>query len=680
MFLLNIPQTDPAMIYICYIKNLAQTLMVLIVMSFIFGYEPALFETQNDYVPLSDYKSILVADLEKFVQQIDTLQRVAIDFKANKTSVVDLRKCLSKTRLAYKRIAFMMDYFYPEHIKAYINGAPLKHMDPNPIDELYNDNSYYSVTPHAYAHALPLDYRDKSHFRGKMHVVNPVGLQVLDELVFSENPSAETETILKLVIKLKQDVFAIANAFKNRKYLKDFEIVEASRLELIRIFTFGVTGYDTPGSLNGIQESAEALNALSTVSQLWLSQSKNVSYQKTITKQFKDASNFLIANPNFETFDRLEFLTNHINPLYKSLLEAQKELGITSSSERYQTTASWNANSDNLFAEDFLNPYYYSLLKKDEDNENLRAFGRTLFYDKNLSKSKSISCASCHNPSLAFTDGLPKSKGNTKGSYVLRNAPTLINVVFSDRYFYDLRAYDLEEQAEHVVADHLEFNTNYDAIIQSIKKDSGYTNAYEKAYNKPLNVINRSDMASALSSYVLSLRSFNSTFDLYVRGKTTKLSKNVKRGFNLFTGKANCATCHFSPTFSGLVPPLFQENETEVLGVLESPDILRVDKDQGRIENGISLDEFDIYTNSFKTVTVRNVALTAPYFHNGSYNTLKQVLDFYNDGGGAGKGLSYEVPNQTLPPDALNLSKKDINDLIAFMESLSDNPFTSETP
>ena len=231
-----------------------------------------------------------------------------------------------------------------------------------------------------------------------------------------------------------------------------------------------------------------------------------------------------------------------------------------------------------------------------------------------------------------------------------------------------------------MVADHLEFNTNYDAILQSIKKDSGYTNAYEKAYNKPLNVINRSDMASALSSYVLSLRSFNSTFDLYVRGKTTKLPKNVKRGFNLFTGKANCATCHFSPTFSGLVPPLFQENETEVLGVLESPDILRLDKDQGRIENGISLDEFDIYTNSFKTVTVRNVALTAPYFHNGSYNTLKQVLDFYNDGGGAGKGLSYEVPNQTLPPDALNLSKKDINDLIAFMESLSDNPFTSEAP
>jgi cytochrome c peroxidase len=122
------------------------------------------------------------------------------------------------------------------------------------------------------------------------------------------------------------------------------------------------------------------------------------------------------------------------------------------------------------------------------------------------------------------------------------------------------------------------------------------------------------------------------------------------------------------------VPPLFIENESEVLGVLQSLDKLVIDTDGGRIKNGILEDSEEIYRGSFKTMTVRNSKLTAPYFHNGAYNTLQQVLDFYNKGGAAGIGLDYEVPNQTLAPDALNLTKKEMEALIAFMEALTDNP------
>jgi cytochrome c peroxidase len=142
-------------------------------------------------------------------------------------------------------------------------------------------------------------------------------------------------------------------------------------------------------------------------------------------------------------------------------------------------------------------------------------------------------------------------------------------------------------------------------------------------------------------------------------------------------GKAACATCHYAPTFSGLVPPLFHENESEVLGVLAKPNTLDVDSDPGRIENQFKEDKEEIYRKSFKIMTVRNVKLTAPYFHNGNYKTLKEVVEFYNKGGAAGLGLTYEVPNQTLPPDKLHLSKKEVEALIAFMESLTDNPFAT---
>jgi cytochrome c peroxidase len=137
-------------------------------------------------------------------------------------------------------------------------------------------------------------------------------------------------------------------------------------------------------------------------------------------------------------------------------------------------------------------------------------------------------------------------------------------------------------------------------------------------------------------------------------------------------GKAQCGTCHFAPNFSGLVPPLYTENESEVLGVPEDPNaaVKKADADNGRYSNKLYSEMAWIYEKSFKTVTVRNAALTAPYFHNGSYKTLKQVVDFYNNGGGAGMGLN--IKNQTLAADSLHLSDGEKKSLVAFMQSLND--------
>jgi cytochrome c peroxidase len=171
---------------------------------------------------------------------------------------------------------------------------------------------------------------------------------------------------------------------------------------------------------------------------------------------------------------------------------------------------------------------------------------------------------------------------------------------------------------------------------------------------------------------VVSLSSFNSPFDQYVRGERKELPEAAKRGFNLFMGKAACGTCHFAPSFNGLVPPFYEESESEVLGVPSTPgsENLVIDPDLGRLESSRPQDEAYFYAFSFKTPTVRNAALTAPYMHNGVYETMEEVIDFYNKGGGLGMGI--DIPHQTLPDAPLNLNEGEVKDLIAFMEALTD--------
>jgi len=627
------------------------------------------FSTNDDYFQ-DDFRQIISKNVKDLSKEIDSLNQIAFDFKTNQASLKQLQKQLQNTRKSYKKVEFALEYYFPKHIKYYINGAPLNHLDPFPIKE--NAANYYGISPKEYAKSQPLDHLNTDHYKDDQRVVAPVGLQVLDELVFSDEAVSSKDEIQQLTFELKESFQVLELGIKKRNFFYEYEIMEASRLQLVRIFSVGITGFDTPGSLNAIEEASASLQSLQQILHPILLKSTD-KQRNDISKIFKKSISYLNKNKNFDTFDRLEFLSEFINPLYKKMLEVQKDLGIKSSAEINNKVPSWNAYSENIFAEDFINPYYYTLLKKEDDSEQLRELGKLLFYDKNLSNNKEMSCATCHNPELAFTDGEKTSLASVQGQHVLRNSPTLINAIFSDKYFYDLRAYDLEEQGEHVIENHLEFNTSFPELLQKINSDKKYEALFKAVFGKEKE-ITRYNFSLALSSYVASLRSYDSSFDQFVQGKTNKISNEVRRGFNLFMGKANCATCHFAPTFSGLVPPLFHENESEVLGVLESPNVLKIDADLGRIANKIIEDKEEIYRHSFKTSTVRNVKLTAPYFHNGAYSSLEEVLDFYNKGGAAGMGLSYEIPNQTLSDEPLHLSKKEIASIIAFMESLTDNP------
>ncbi len=250
----------------------------------------------------------------------------------------------------------------------------------------------------------------------------------------------------------------------------------------------------------------------------------------------------------------------------------------------------------------------------------------------------------------------------------------LINTVFAHSFFYDFRVKNLEDQIDHVVFNPLEFSTDYKEIVKKVFLISEYKDLFRDAFPEMYDQQVESGyiLKMALASYVASLSSFNSPFDKYMRSEINEqqIDSSVLKGYNLFMGKAGCGTCHFAPSFGGIVPPQYKESESEVLGVPASSAANVLDADSGRYQSGWPWDNDPWFLHHFKTPGIRNVALTAPYMHNGIYDSLEEVMDFYNFGGGTGMGML--VDNQTLPEDSLHLSEVEMQAIISFMEALTD--------
>jgi cytochrome c peroxidase len=599
--------------------------------------------------------------LEKTNKQFN-LDLVEIDFSVNnlllaaenltekESSIATLQNAIEDTRLKYKKTEFLLAYFDPYNTKKNINGAPLPSVEPNVPEVVVNE---------------------------------PSGLQVLDEMIFGETVFENKNKIIELVKKFKKDFSEVRN-FQSRIEMEHRHVFEAMRQELVRIFTLGVTGFDTPGSANAIAEVKKSLEGVYAAlnNYMPLIEEKSRGLAIVMDARMEATLQYLDVNIDFETFDRLDFLMNHIEPQYEILLTLHGQLGIEFFEEVDTRQQAVNYHAKSIFSNDFLNAGYYANLDLNNPFIDKRIeLGKILFFDPILSNNIERSCASCHQPEKAFTDGQKKSIATDRHGNVGRNSPTLLNCVFSDKYFLDIRESRLDRQMLHVVKSDKEFSTDYTEIIKKLNESKAYKSLFSDAYpDNPNYLISTYTISDALSSYVASLTSFDSPFDDYVTGRTSFIDPAVKRGFNLFMGKAACGTCHFAPVFNGTVPPSYDESESEVLGIPTTPDTMNVEMDQdlGRYASGLPRDKAEFYKTSFKTVTVRNVALTAPYMHNGVYETLEQVVDFYNRGGGVGLGL--EVPHQTLPFDHLSLTQEEQADIVAFMKSLTGDMSKFDTP
>ena len=581
------------------------------------------------------------------------------DWEAQLAPLAALQQALSKpaadpqacqalylqARLSFKKAAFVAEYLDPEYMSDYINGAPLPKLERN---------------------------------FSQVHALEPKGYQPLEELVFEVAYDADVQ---KAALQLCRDLHSYVQdfgCFNRQRRLQDYQLIEAIRMGLIRFFSLGLTGFDVPASGRQLEELRTSWQSLQEASAA-LAQAEQGSLHQRIAAHWQVGQRFLAAATDFEAMDRMYLLRTCINPLFADLLQLHEQSDLPTSAQLYPNKRALNLAANNLFDPNILNPYFYMQLVPEADHPTLAALGKLLFFDPVLSASNDRACASCHQPEQAFSDGLPKSIATGFNGTVQRNAPGLINSVYAPRFFWDLRAMQLESQFTHVVVSEQEFNTSVLDIMGRLQASDEYAALFDAAFPQLKGrAIHQYTINSALAAYVASLRSFNSPFDQYVRGESETLAEEVKQGFNLFMGKALCGTCHFAPTFSGIVPPLYAEQESEVLGVPAQPVApFSLDTDLGRAM-GLPREQHPIYNHAFKTVTVRNAALTAPYMHNGVYNTLEEVVAFYHKGGGAGLGL--DVPNQTLPFDSLSLTAIEQQALVAFMEALTDTAGLTSRP
>lgn len=569
-----------------------------------------------------------------YVEQLKNLKREIGEFKglaAKGASSADLKKQFTVARTSYKRLAVLTEYFNRYETRL-INGPAL-----NWVAE---DNPDAIIPPHGFQLIEEYLYRNWSTAR-------------FDSL------STELQFILDAIARLENE------PDRGLKF-KDEYVFEALRSSVVRITTLGITGFDSPVSTQSISEAMASLDGIENILHLYQPRvpAASTDLNNQLLILLNKSRDYLSSHPDFNSFDRLDFIVSYANPLYSAIGKLKGSMGVPD----LQGKKPIDPNATSIFDENAFDLRFFSPDEQYQLTKERIELGKMLFNDPILSSGNSRSCATCHKPELAFTDGSAVPTAMDGKTSLTRNTPTLINTVFQTRQFYDSRTDMLENQLDEVIHNPNEMKGSLKQSIDDLKKHPVYKPLFQKAYADNREPFSPYNIANAISSYVRSLVAMNARFDQYVRGNANALTNEEKKGFNLFAGKAKCATCHFIPLFNGLVPPEFNETESEVLGVPVKNDKKKAALDPDLGKYGFTRAEVHKY--AFKIPTLRNIELTAPYMHNGVFKTLEQVVEFYNEGGGY--GWKTAPPNQTLPPEKLHLNTREKKQLIAFMKTLTD--------
>ncbi len=317
------------------------------------------------------------------------------------------------------------------------------------------------------------------------------------------------------------------------------------------------------------------------------------------------------------------------------------------------------------------------------------ALGQKLFFDGRLSADGTVACSTCHDPARAFTDGRPASIG-IKGRVGQRNAPTILNALYNKTQFWDGRVNTLEEQAALPIVNSVEMGQpSLDAAVAQIAAVGEYKQAFVRIFGRPLN---GPDLLRAIASYERTQLSFDSPFDHFIAGDTSAIDDAAKRGWELFNSRGGCNKCH-ALTVDKRDVTNFTDNDFHNIGIgiirhnvvalarqaeqlINSGDTAAIDR--AAIQTDMSaLGRFLITKKepdvaSFKTTNLRNVLVTGPYFHDGSQETLWDVMDHYN------KGDGLQNPNLDQDIQPLALTESDIDDLVAFLASLTSADYKEQ--
>jgi cytochrome c peroxidase len=317
------------------------------------------------------------------------------------------------------------------------------------------------------------------------------------------------------------------------------------------------------------------------------------------------------------------------------------------------------------------------------------ALGQKLFFDPRLSADGTVSCSTCHDPRQAFTDGRPVSIG-IKGRAGQRNAPTILNALYNKTQFWDGRVTTLEEQAAQPIVNPSEMGQpSLDAAVAGIASIAEYDAGFRGVFGRPPN---GADLVRAIASYERTQLSFDSPFDHFAAGDENAIDASARRGWELFNTRGRCNKCH-ALTEEKRDLTNFTDNDFHNIGIgiithnvvalarqakalINSQDTAAIDR--AAIQSDMSaLGRFLITRKepdiaSFKTPNLRNILITAPYFHDGSQATLWDVMDHYNKG----DGLQNPYLDQDIQP--LALTEDEIDDLVAFMASLTSPDYRDQ--
>jgi len=299
--------------------------------------------------------------------------------------------------------------------------------------------------------------------------------------------------------------------------------------------------------------------------------------------------------------------------------------------------------------------------------------GQLLFFDSRLSADNSVACATCHSPEIAFSDNVRLSAG-INARLGTRNAPALINRIGGSEQFRDGRAMTLEDQAKDPLVNPRELGmSNYAAVVSKLQSISEYRAMFEKAFEREVNI---EDLARAIASFERTIVSWNSRWDQFIAGDISVLTKSEMRGLILFQGKGRCTQCHSGWNLT--------DEKYHNIGIgwdLPEPDVGRFAVTKNENSRG-----------AFRTPTLRDVALTGPYMHDGRFETLEEVVEYYSSGVIANPYLDVEMQRSNLsleetlelysqenqakrridfPVQNLELTDQETADLVAFMEALA---------
>ena len=271
--------------------------------------------------------------------------------------------------------------------------------------------------------------------------------------------------------------------------------------------------------------------------------------------------------------------------------------------------------------------------------------GKRLFFDKRLSKDESISCATCHNPAYGFSNGKTVAEGvmSLRGT---RNVPTVVNRLFGRAQFWDGRSETLESQALAPLLNPNEMAMTKESLLERLKADSTYQRLFQDAFDSEPTL---EGVGQAIASFERTLLSGSTPFDRYEwNGEKKALNESAIRGLALFRGKARCSTCHIGTNFTDEKFHNIGAGEGESQ---EDPGLAQVTKNSTDF-------------GKFKTPTLRNITLTAPYMHDGSLTTLEEVIAFYDQGGRSNPNLDEEIKR-------LELTDQEKADLLEFLKKLT---------